>query len=270
MAVYAIGDVQGCFDPLQRLLRCVGFNAARDVLWFTGDLVNRGPDSLGVLRLVCELGDRAITVLGNHDLHLLALAEGVDERKRRDTLDDILAASDRERLLAWLRSRPLMHHDATLGYTLVHAGLPPPWTLSQAQTLAREVEVMLRTDPEVFFQHMYGNQPTRWSDDLRGFDRARMLINAFTRLRYCDIEGGMDFEHNGPPGSQPPGLIPWFQVPHRRSLDQRIVFGHWSSLGLYRGDNVLSLDSGCVWGRTLTAARLDCDPPRFYDVPCHA
>jgi bis(5'-nucleosyl)-tetraphosphatase (symmetrical) len=269
MAVYAIGDVQGCFDPLQRLLEHIGFNTVRDRLWFTGDLVNRGPDSARVLRLVYELGDRAVCVLGNHDLHLLALAAGVDKKRQHDTLEDVFAAPDREALLAWLRTCPLLHHDANLGYTLVHAGLLPQWGLSEAQALAREVETALQVDPENLFQHMYGSQPARWSDELRGFERLRVIVNAFTRLRYCNKDGVMDLQQKGVPGSQPADLVPWFQVPHRRNRDLRVVFGHWSALGVYRGENVVSLDSGCAWGRTLTAARLDCDPPEFYDVPCH-
>ncbi|HKQ30394.1 MAG TPA: symmetrical bis(5'-nucleosyl)-tetraphosphatase [Burkholderiales bacterium] len=268
MAVYAIGDVQGCLDPLQRLLKQIEFNAAHDMLWFTGDLVNRGPDSLGVLRLVYGLGARAVVVLGNHDLHLLALAAGVERKKQRDTLDDVLRAPDREPLLAWLRECPLLHHDAALGYTLIHAGLLPPWGLAQAQALAHEAETALRTEPDGFFRHMYGNQPNRWNDKLRGPERLRVIVNAFTRLRYCDMNGAMNLEEKGALGSQSSGLVPWFQVRDRRSRDHCVVFGHWSALGRYRGDNVIALDSGCVWGRTLTAVRLDCDSLEFYEAPC--
>ena len=268
MAVYAIGDVQGCLAPLRQLLERVDFDSARDTLWFTGDLVNRGPDSLGVLRLVRDLGERAVTVLGNHDLHLLALAAGIDKKKQRDTLDDVLAAPDRDELLDWLRGRPLLHHDTTLGYTLVHAGLLPPWGLTEAQQLAREVEAALHMEPKGFFRHMYGNQPDRWDNGLRGPERLRVVVNAFTRLRYCTPEGCMDLEQKGAPGSQPPGLLPWFEAPHRRSRDLRVVFGHWSTLGRYQGNGVMSLDSGCVWGRALTAVRLDSDPPEFHEAPC--
>lgn len=268
MACYAIGDVQGCLDPLQRLLEQLRFDPARDRLWFTGDLVNRGPDSLAVLRFVHSLGDYAVTVLGNHDLHLLAVASGTAKRKERDTLDAVLAAPDRDELLGWLLRRPLLHHDAALGYTLVHAGLLPPWDLADAQGLAREVETALAADAPAFFRHMYGNFPDHWRAELRGYERLRVVVNAFTRLRYCDLEGNLDLRFKGPPGSQPPDLLPWFQVPGRRSAALRVVFGHWSALGRYHGDNVIGLDSGCIWGRELTAVRLDTEPPGFFATPC--
>jgi bis(5'-nucleosyl)-tetraphosphatase (symmetrical) len=269
MAVYAIGDVQGCYAPLQLLLARLSFDAARDHLWFTGDLVNRGPQSLAVLRFVRDLGDRAVCVLGNHDLHLLAVAAGTAGTKKRDTLDEILRAPDRDELLRWLRSRPLLHHDADLSYTLVHAGLLPPWDLAQAQGLARETEAMLRSDrhPE-FFRHMYGDLPDHWNENLHGFDRLRVIVNAFTRLRYCDLDGNMDLRPKGSPGSQPPDLLPWFQVPRRRSHGLKIIFGHWSALGLWQGDGVIGLDSGCLWGRALSAARLDVEPVEFFSVAC--
>lgn len=271
MALYAIGDVQGCLEPLERLLATLGFRRERDQLWFTGDLVNRGPQSLEVLRFVRQLGERAVTVLGNHDLHLLAVASGQAKLKRRDTLEAVLAAPDRDALLEWLRSRPLLHRDAALGYTLVHAGLLPQWDLDTAARLAREVETLLRDPgyPELF-AHMYGNLPDHWHEGLRGHDRARVIVNAFTRLRYCDLEGAMDLHHKGAPGTQPVDLLPWFRVPGRRSLGERLVFGHWSTLGLHHGDGVLGLDSGCLWGSTLSAARLDVEPPQFFGVPCPA
>lgn len=269
MAIYAIGDVQGCYAPLQQLLARLNFDAARDRLWFTGDLVNRGPQSLEVLRFVKGLGDRAVCVLGNHDLHLLAVAAGTARTKKRDTLDEILRAPDRDELLHWLRSRPLLHHDADLGYTLIHAGLLPPWDLAQAQRLARETETVLRSDrhPE-FFRHMYGDLPDHWNENLHGFDRLRVIVNAFTRLRYCDLDGNMDLRPKGPPGSQPPDLVPWFQVPGRRSHGLKIIFGHWSALGLWQGDGVIGLDSGCLWGRALSAARLDAGPVELFSVDC--
>jgi bis(5'-nucleosyl)-tetraphosphatase (symmetrical) len=268
MTVYAIGDVQGCFEPLQRLLERIRFDPGPDRLWFTGDLVNRGPNSAQVLRFVKSLGASAITVLGNHDLHLLAIAAGINKRKSQDTLDDILTATDRDELLDWLRDRPLLHHDANRGYALVHAGLLPSWDLTLALNLAREVETVLTTDDRDFFQHMYGNEPNRWSEDLRGVERRRVIVNAFTRLRYCDVDGRMDLQQKGPLGTQPPELFPWFQIPGRRSYGQRIIFGHWSALGVYRGDNVFSLDSGCVWGRSLTALRLGTESSELIDVPC--
>jgi bis(5'-nucleosyl)-tetraphosphatase (symmetrical) len=271
MAVYAIGDVQGCLGPLETLLAHIGFRAGQDQLWFTGDLVNRGPQSLEVLRFVRQLGEVAVTVLGNHDLHLLAVASSHARPKRHDTLEAVLVAPDREALLEWLRSRPLLHHDAALGYTLVHAGLLPQWDLETAARLALEVETLLRSsDHTDFFAHMYGNLPDHWHEELRGHDRARVIVNAFTRLRYCDLEGAMDLRHKGTPGTQPVDLLPWFRVPGRRTREQRVVFGHWSTLGLYDGDGVLGLDSGCLWGGALSAARLDVDPPRFFRVPCPA
>ncbi len=271
MALYAIGDVQGCYGALQRLLARIGFDRARDVLWFTGDLVNRGPQSAEVLRFVRGLGEQAVTVLGNHDLHLLAVACGASKRKARDTLQDVLSAPDREALLGWLRTRPLFHYDAARGLALVHAGLLPQWDVRQAQRLAAEAEAAIaQAEPGGFFRHMYGDLPDHWRDDLRGPERLRVLVNAFTRLRYCDLEGNMDLRHKGAPGSQPPDLLPWFQIPGRRSREVRILFGHWSTLGIHNADGVIGLDSGCLWGRTLTAARLDAAHPQFTSVPCEA
>jgi bis(5'-nucleosyl)-tetraphosphatase (symmetrical) len=271
MTVYAIGDVQGCHDALTALLDAIAFDRARDRLWFTGDLVNRGPQSLAALRFVKGLGDAAITVLGNHDLHLLAVDTGHGRLKRLDTLEPILSAPDRDELLAWLIQRPLLHHDPRLGYTLVHAGLLPEWDLAQAQALAAEVEMVLRSERAAdFFAHMYGNHPDRWDAGLAGWDRLRVILNAFTRLRYCDAEGRMYPDPKGPPGTQPSGLMAWFDVPGRRSAGQRIIFGHWSSLGARLLDGVVSLDSGCVWGQRLTAARLDAGGVDFISVPCTA
>ncbi len=269
MAVYAIGDVQGCYTPLMQLLTRLRFDATRDRLWFTGDLVNRGPRSLEVLRFVMGLGERAVCVLGNHDLHLLAVAAGTTKSKKRDTLDGVLRAPDRNVLLDWLRSRPLLHHDAGLGYTLIHAGLLPPWDLALSQKLAHETETVLRSDNYAeFFRHMYGDLPDHWSENLHGFDRLRLIVNTFTRLRYCDLEGNMDLRPKGPPGSQPPDLLPWFQVPSRRSRGLKIIFGHWSTLGLWQGDGVIGLDSGCLWGHALSAMRLDADSLEFISVDC--
>lgn len=269
MSVYAIGDVQGCYAPLQQLLERLRFDTARDRLWFTGDLVNRGPQSLEVLRFVKELGERAVCVLGNHDLHLLAVAAGAAKFKKRDTLEEILKAPDRDELLHWLRTRPLLHHDADLGCTLIHAGLLPPWDLTDAQRLAREAETVLRGDQCVeFFHHMYGDLPDHWNENLRAHDRWRVIVNAFTRLRYCDLDGNMDLRPKGPPGSQPPDLLPWFQIPARRSRGLKIVFGHWSALGLWQGEDVIGLDSGCLWGRSLSAVRLDAEPVEFFSAAC--
>jgi bis(5'-nucleosyl)-tetraphosphatase (symmetrical) len=269
MAVYAIGDVQGCFEALTALLKKISFNPARDALWFTGDLVNRGPDSLETLRFVKNLRDRAVTVLGNHDLHCLAVAAGTAKQKKLDTLGTLLNAPDRTELLDWLRTRPLLHHDPAVGYALVHAGFLPPWNLTQAKMLAREVEAVLRADDyKKFFEHMYGNFPDHWRDDLAGLDRLRVIVNAFTRLRYCDLEGAMDLHQKAAPGEQPPDLMPWFRAPRRQSANDKIVFGHWSTLGIYEGENVVGLDSGCLWGGQLTAARLHPSPLTFYSVEC--
>ena len=272
MAVYVIGDVQGCYQPLQELLQKIRFDPAQDRLWFTGDLVNRGPQSLEVLRFVKGLADRAVCVLGNHDLHLLAIAQGKAKLKPRDTLDRVLSAPDREDLLEWLRHRPLLHHDANLGYTLIHAGLLPPWNLADARRLAQEAETVFRGAAlGDFFSHMYGDLPDHWNESLQGFDRLRVIINAFTRLRFCDLEGNMDLRLKGPPGSAPSGFVPWFQAPGRRSQDMRVLFGHWSALGQWQGDGVICLDSGCLWGRLLTAARLDVgDAVSFFHVDCGA
>lgn len=269
MAVYAIGDVQGCFDALQALLRKLAFNATRDTLWFTGDLVNRGPQSAEVLRFVAGLGERAITVLGNHDLHLLAVAYGTQRHRRRDSFADVLMAPDCERLIAWLRRRPLLHHNAQLGYALVHAGLLPQWDLTQARALAGEVERALRGPTCLdLLEHMYGDQPDKWDDTLSGWNRLRVVVNAFTRLRYCTPDGCMDLAPVAAPGSQPPHLVPWFQAPQRRTRKLNIIFGHWSTLGARRGDSVIALDSGCVWGRSLTAVRLDEPASQFVSVSC--
>jgi bis(5'-nucleosyl)-tetraphosphatase (symmetrical) len=271
MATYAIGDVQGCYGALRALLQRIGFDRARDQLWFTGDLVNRGPQSLEVLRFVRDLGERAVTVLGNHDLHLLAVAAGASKHKPSDRLREVLAAPDCAELLAWLRTRPLLHHDAGLGWLMVHAGLLPQWDLAQALALAAEVQqVLAGARAGEFFQHMYGDLPDHWRDGLKGAERVRVVINACTRLRYCDLEGNMDLRHKGPPGTQPPDLVPWFAVPTRRTCPERIVFGHWSALGRHLEQGALCLDSGCLWGRSLTAAQLDRGEPRFVSVPCAA
>lgn len=268
MAVYAIGDVQGCFDALRALLDKLKYDPGADRLWFAGDLVNRGPQSLDVLRFV-KSQPTAISVLGNHDLHLLAVASGQAPRKKRDTFDDVLAAPDRDELLAWLRRCPLLHHDAALASTLVHAGVLPQWDLATAQRLAAEAgDSILRSDGNELFTHMYGDTPDHWQDDLGGWARLRVIINAFTRLRYCDANGHMDLRPKGHPGKQPPYLLPWFQVPGRLTRTTRLVFGHWSTLGLWNADGVLGLDSGCLWGGQLTAVRLDAAQPLFTDVAC--
>jgi bis(5'-nucleosyl)-tetraphosphatase (symmetrical) len=260
MAVYAIGDIQGCGDEFERLLERLQFDAHRDTLWLTGDLVNRGPRSLDVLRLVKSLGDAAITVLGNHDLHLLALALNPDaKRKSKDTLDAILNAPDRDELIHWLRHQPLLHHDAQLRCTLIHAGLPPQWDLALAQSCAHEVETALRditTARELVLQ-MYGDEPDQWSADLQGMARLRFITNCLTRLRVCSADGRLRLKEKASLAELKSGLLPWFRVPQRGTRHEKIIFGHWSALGFYSGDNVLALDTGCVWGGALSAMRLD-------------
>ncbi|WP_435628161.1 symmetrical bis(5'-nucleosyl)-tetraphosphatase [Candidatus Ferrigenium straubiae] len=256
MAIYAVGDVQGCYDELAQLLEQVRFDPAQDRLWLVGDLVNRGPGSLEVLRLVRSLGDSAITVLGNHDLHLIAVAEGIGELHRTDTLDGILNAPDRDELLHWLRHRLLLHAEGS--YVLVHAGLLPQWSVAQAASLARKVEAALRADDYVtFLEHMYGNAPHGWDDSLTGYKRLRVIVNAFTRMRICTVEGEMEFKFKGEMPDIPQGYLPWFDIPDRASRDATVVFGHWSALGLLLRKNVIALDTGCLWGGTMSAIRLD-------------
>jgi bis(5'-nucleosyl)-tetraphosphatase (symmetrical) len=251
---YAIGDVQGCYTELRALLAQLKFSADRDRLWFVGDLVNRGPQSLEVLRFVRALGANAVTVLGNHDLHLLAVACGSHRKRKSDTLDAIFTAADRDTLLGWLLERPLAHHEG--GDLMVHAGLVPQWTVGMAVELAHEVETALRTDPRTLFDNMYGDEPKRWSDALAGPERLRFVINVLTRLRVCTSDGEVDLKMKGMPPPGHPTLRPWFDVETRRSTDVRIVFGHWSALGLIIRQDVVGLDSGCVWGGALTALDL--------------
>ncbi len=258
MATYAIGDIQGCHAPLLRLLDAIGFDPAADSLWFAGDLVNRGPDSLAVLRLVRALGAAAVSILGNHDLTLLAAAAGHVKIRNKDTFQSILEAPERDELLDWLRHRPLLHHDPALGRIMVHAGLPPAWDLARARACAAEVEAALRgPDPDAFLSQMFGSEPRRWSEGLEGVERLRYTVNALTRMRYVDGDWALNFDQKGPPGTQPPELVPWFAVPGRRNADLEIVCGHWASLGYYHTPGVLALDSACVWGGRLTAQRLD-------------
>ncbi len=268
MARYAIGDIQGCCDELKALLAQLKFSAERDELWFVGDLVNRGPQSLETLRFVRALGANATVVLGNHDLHLLALRYG-SKRKQKDgdTLEAVLEASDRDQLLEWLLGRPLAVFDEPRGDFLVHAGLVPDWTPRVAAKLAREVEAVLRDDARTLFDAMYGNKPEQWSETLRGMDRLRFVINAFTRMRYCSRDGTVDLKAKGAPGEQADDLYPWFDVPGRKSAEVRVVCGHWSTLGLKRRRDLLALDTGCVWGGALTAVNLDVEADAI-QLPC--
>ena len=255
MSRHAIGDIQGCCDELRALLAEIGFAADRDRLWFVCDLVNRGPRSLEVLRFVRALGDNAIVVLGNHDLHLLAVACGSRNARRSDTLDEILRAADCDALLDWLVTRPLAHFEG--GDLLVHAGVVPQWTVETTLGLAREVELALRNDPRSLFDHMYGDEPDQWSADLTGTDRLRFAINVLTRLRVCTSEGRINLRIKGKPPAAGSQWLPWFDVQSRRTRGTRVVFGHWSALGLLVRDDVIGLDSGCVWGGKLTAIDLD-------------
>jgi bis(5'-nucleosyl)-tetraphosphatase (symmetrical) len=258
MALYAIGDIQGCGAAFDALLRRLSFRPSRDRLWLVGDLVNRGPDSLRVLRRVMDLGRSVTCVLGNHDLHLLATVAGKRELSPADTFAHVLSAPDAKHIIDWLRHRPLLHYDARAKRVLVHAGIPPVWTIQQARAQARDVETLLRsTRWRAALRTMYGNEPAAWSRKLDHHDRRRYTINALTRMRYCDRRGRLDFSESGPPGSQPKGLKPWFDFDERRSRSVHIVFGHWAALGLMRRADVTALDSGCVWGGALTAVRLD-------------
>lgn len=269
MSTYAIGDVQGCYDELQQLLGRIAFDPTRDKLWFAGDLVNRGPLSAEVLRFVRSLGERAVTVLGNHDLHLLALGAGAAGPRPPGSLASVLAAGDRDELLGWLCRQPLLHHDTTLDFTLVHAGIAPPWDLAQASAHAREVEAVLRSDKAAaFLSLMYGDGPAHWTPRLSRMERLRYIVNAFTRMRYVHIEdGGLALRPSKRPGRQPHGLVPWFQARQRRARDHRIVFGHWSTLGqvAWPQERVWCIDTGAVWGGRLTALRLE--DQRLFSVP---
>ena len=265
MSTYAIGDIQGCLEPLERLIEHCRFDPAQDALWFVGDLVNRGPQSLEVLRYVKKLGDLAVVVLGNHDFHALVVAAGHAKQHRGDTLDALLAAPDRDELLDWLRRRPLIHCEN--GWLMVHAGLLPSWSVSRAQALAREVEAVLRGDRcDEFLRVLYGDQPDRWSDGLAGYDRLRVIVNAMARMRICTPDGRMEFTHSGEPGDIPPGFMPWFEVPQRASAGTPILFGHWSAHGLIVRSDLVALDTGCLWGRSLTAMRLE--DRAIFEMPC--
>lgn len=269
MAVWAIGDVQGCYPELQRLLDKLHFDPAQDALWFCGDLVNRGGESLEVLRLAHSLRERCTITLGNHDLSLLAVAERKREAQAKVNPDlrRVLFADDRDVLLDWLRAQELLHHDAALGWTMVHAGLAPSWTLEQAQSAAREVEQAL-AGPQYrrLLKQMFGDRPAAWNPRLQGLDRLRASINVLTRMRYCDVRGRIAFEEKGAPGTQKPGLYPWYEVPGMARRDTRIICGHWSALGRFAGLGIHAIDTGCVWGGTLTALRLDTPEPIYVAV----
>lgn len=269
MAVYAIGDIQGCYDELSRLLEALRFDPAADRLWFCGDLVNRGGQSLEVLRLVHGLGDRAIVVLGNHDLSLLAVAQRKRDEQARVNQDlrRVLFADDRDVLLDWLRHRKLAHHDPTLDFLMVHAGIAPRWDLAATLRHAGDVELRLHGDNyRPLLKQMFGNTPDTWHPKLRGMERWRATINVLTRMRYVTPRGKMDFQEKGPPGTQKAGLYAWFAAPGRKPLGARVVCGHWSTLGLFIGLGIYAIDTGCVWGGALTALRIDCEMPQIVQV----
>lgn len=265
MATYAIGDLQGCFTAFQRLLEVIRFDPNQDKLWLVGDIVNRGPDSLPLLRYVKQAGDAIRMVLGNHDLHLLMVAAGIARNHPSDTIQPILDAPDRDELLHWLRQQQLFHFENQ--HAMVHAGLLPSWSIAQAEQLAHEVESALRQDNHhELFARMYGNEPNYWQDDWAGYIRLRVIINAMTRIRVCTPDGRMNFAFKGDPQSIPDGYMPWFSLPHRISQNTTIICGHWSGLGLHITDNLIALDSGCVWGGQLSAIRLE--DRKVFQIPC--
>lgn len=267
MTTYAIGDLQGCFHSFQQLLKKIQFNPQSDKLWLVGDIINRGAGSLDVLRWVFQHQDAVVAVLGNHDLHTLVVAEGFVAPHRSDTLQELLDAPDRDELLHWLRHQSMIHYEHD--YLMVHAGLLPQWTATEAVQLGQEVERALRAaDYRHFLAHMYGNQPASWHPDLNGLDRLRLITNAMTRLRICTPEGEMEFKFKGRLKDIPAGYLPWFELPQRKSADETILFGHWSALGLQQRPRLFALDTGCLWGGQLTALRLD--DRQVFQVPCHA
>jgi len=266
---YLVGDVQGCADALERLLAEIAFSPSRDRVYVLGDLVNRGPDSLAVLRRLKGLGDAATCVLGNHDWHLLAVAAGVRPRHRNDTLDDILDAPDREGWLAWLRQRRMAVHEN--GWLMLHAGVVPQWDLAATLQLAADLERALRdTPPREFLGAMFGNEPLRWSESLAGVDRLRFTLNTMTRIRFVAADGTLEFATKDGAAAAPEGYWPWFDAPGRRTAGTPVAFGHWSTLGLVDRPDLLALDTGCAWGGQLTAARIDGGRREIVQIDCNA
>ena len=268
MAIYAIGDVQGCYSELNRLLEKISFDPAKDQLWFCGDLVNRGPESLQTLQFVKSLGDRAISVLGNHDLHLLALHHGVEKVRDASSLQQVLDSPERDELMAWLQGLPILHYDELHNALLVHAGIHPEWGLSKALKLAAEVETTLRgKHAKKFLSKMYGNKPAIWSDELSGYRRLRLITNTFTRMRYLNAAGELDFECAGSPRqNMRSGLTPWFQMASVLREDKRVFFGHWSTLPVGCYGRCFALDGGCVWGGHMVALRIDYEAEDWFFV----
>lgn len=270
MAVYVIGDVQGCYRELKMLLKSVGYKSDKDKLWFAGDLVNRGPDSLKTLRFVKSLGEQAVTVLGNHDLHLLSAFYSGERLKSSDTLQEVLAATDANDLMEWLKNRPLMHHDINLNFSMVHAGIYPGWSISDALKRAQEVESVLQgKNPLQFLKEMYGNSPDLWADNLQGMDRLRFIVNVFTRMRFLQSNLTLDLMAKGTPDKlKNNGVKPWFEFKPSSIKLNRVAFGHWSTLASSQYGNCFALDSGCIWGGRLTALRIDKKIPRWFSLSC--
>jgi len=268
MTTYAIGDIQGCYKELRQLLKLIHFSSDKDQLWFVGDLVNRGPDSLSVLRFIKDLGDNAISVLGNHDLHMLGVLHGIEKPRKKDTFDEIMLAKDRDAIIEWVCSRPLMHIDKQNKHILVHAGIYPAWSVEEAQLYAKEMESVLQSDKCIeFIKNMYGSKPKRWSASLTGWDRLRFITNSFTRMRFCTEDLQLDMKHTGSPGTQPNELIPWYLLRNNELRQYRILMGHWSTLGNVNDPQLVTLDTGCLWGGKLTAYSLE-SPSNYTSLQC--
>ena len=271
MSAYAIGDVQGCYSELQNLLNEINFDERRDELWFTGDLVNKGPKSLQTLRFIKALGVNAKITLGNHDLHLLAVAKNIQPLLKKDTIQEILAADDVKELIDWLKSRPLLITDDNLNFTMVHAGLPPQWSLENAKEFAKECELILQSEKiNKLLAEMYGDTPNIWVNSLQDYAKQRFIINCFTRIRFCNSDGMLDFDAKVAPGKQNTSLIPWYSLPNRKTKDNKIIFGHWSTVHIgneknFKQYNVYPIDTGCLWGGRLTAMRLEDE--KVFSVP---
>ena len=271
MSTYAIGDIQGCYSELQNLLNEINFDERRDELWFTGDLVNKGPKSLQTLRFIKALGVNAKITLGNHDLHLLAVAKNIRPLLKKDTIQEILAADDVKELIDWLKSRPLLITDDNLNFTMVHAGLPPQWSLENAKEFAKECELILQSEKiNKLLAEMYGDTPNIWVNSLQDYAKQRFIINCFTRIRFCNSDGMLDFDTKVAPGKQNTSLIPWYSLPNRKTKDNKIIFGHWSTVHIgneknFKQYNVYPIDTGCLWGGRLTAMRLEDE--KIFSVP---
>jgi len=271
VATYAIGDVQGCYRQLRQLLKKIAFNPNNDQLWVAGDLVNRGPANLDSIHIIQDMGNSAKMVLGNHDLHLLAVAEGHKKLTRKDTLKDVLEAPDLQEIIQWLRKQPLMHQCTELGYSMVHAGIPPIWTIKQAMSYAKEVHNALKNDKsfDKFLANMYGNVPSAWQEELTGSDRLRLITNYFTRMRFCNAEGDLELDTKTEADTAPAGFQAWFSYKHHACAEQKVIFGHWASLlGKTDTANFIALDTGCIWGGKLTALRLD--DAKYFSVAGHS